>query len=302
MNVQALCVGHASCDLTMLVEAYPAENSKAETEALLEAGGGPAANAAWLLASWGVPTAFAGAVGEDAYGRRVAEEFLAVGVDISLLDQQPGQATAVSFILVNRANGSRTIVNRKRSGPAIALGRAKLAAWAPPFLLLDGHEPAASLAAMEALPKAVTMLDAGSLREGTKLLAPRVDYLVCSERFARQATGLESLGEASARAECLRRLREINGKTVVVTLGEQGLIYDDGRQSGHLQARAVRPVDTTAAGDVFHGAMVFALLKQMPLVEALKVATTAAGLSVQSAGGRTSIPTWADVQKAMRSA
>jgi sulfofructose kinase len=298
MNVQALCVGHASYDLTMLVDGYPAENSKAETEALIEAGGGPAANAACLLASWGVPTAFAGAVGDDHYGRRVVEEFRAAGVDVCLLDTRPDQATAVSFILVSRPNGSRTIINRRRSGPPAVLDRSMIAAWQPRLLLFDGHELAASLAAMEALPEAATMLDAGSLREGTKALAPRVDYLVCSERFARQATGLQGLDEPGSRAECLRRLRAINDKTIVVTLGKQGLIYDDGRQSGHLPAMKVQPVDTTAAGDVFHGAMAFALLREMPLVEALKLATVAAGLSVQSAGGRPSIPSWSAVQEA----
>lgn len=299
VNVQALCVGHASCDLTIPLEAYPAENSKAEVGALIEAGGGPAANAACLLASWGVPTAFAGAVGDDAYGRRVIDDFRAAGVDISALQVQPGEATALSFILVNRANGSRTVINRRRSGPPAGLGGGGPSPWRPRLLLFDGHELPASQAARQAFPDALTILDAGSLREGTEALASCVDYLVCSERFARQATGLEGLDCPDARALCLDRLRERNGRTVVVTLGERGLIYDDGRHSGHLPAMSVRPVDTTAAGDVFHGAMAFALLQNMPLLQALALATTAAGLSVQSPGGRASIPTLAAVRAAM---
>lgn len=299
MKVQALCIGHASGDLTMRLDAYPAENSKAEVDALIEAGGGPAANAACLLASWGVGTAFAGAVGDDTYGRRVLDDFRAAGVDISLVQVQPGEATAVSFILVNRANGSRTIINRRRSGPPARLGAGVPGHWRPRLLLFDGHELPASLAAIQAFPDALTMLDAGSLREGTDALAGRVDYLVCSERFARQATGLSALDSPDARSQCLARLRERNPRTVVVTLGERGLIYDDGRHTGHLPAMNVRPVDTTAAGDVFHGAMAFALLQNMPLLQALALATTAAGLSVQSPGGRASIPTLAAVRAAM---
>ena len=60
MSISALCIGHASYDLCMVVDSFPAENSKTETELLLESGGGPAANAAWLLARWGVETAMAG--------------------------------------------------------------------------------------------------------------------------------------------------------------------------------------------------------------------------------------------------
>ena len=54
MKVSALCIGQAAWDLCFIVDDYPAENSKAETELLVESGGGPAANAAWLLARWDV--------------------------------------------------------------------------------------------------------------------------------------------------------------------------------------------------------------------------------------------------------
>src|SRR6516165_1303985 len=113
MSISALCIGHASYDLCMVVSSFPAENSKAETDTLIESGGGPAANAAWLLARWGVPVAMACLVGDDDYGHRVLDELRKAGVDCRLVQQRAGDVTPVSFIVVNRSTASRTIINRK---------------------------------------------------------------------------------------------------------------------------------------------------------------------------------------------
>jgi sulfofructose kinase len=292
-EIAALAVGHAAYDLCMVVDAYPPENSKAQTDLLIESGGGPAANAAWLLARWGVPVALAGVIGEDDYGHRLATELRQGGVDCRLLEMRKGQATPVSFIMVNRANGSRTIINRKAASADLRLDREKLAGLAPRLLLFDGHEPAASVEAMRAFPSAITVLDAGSLREGTQLLAPRVNYLACSERFAAQVTGEGNVdGNWKTR---LRRLRELSGNIIIVTLGERGVLFDDGRQQGRLAALPVKAIDTTAAGDIFHGACAFALLRGMDLGDALRLAIVAAGLSVGRFGGRPSVPALAAV-------
>jgi sugar/nucleoside kinase (ribokinase family) len=281
----------------MSVAAYPAENSKMRTDLLLESGGGPAANAAWLLAHWGVATAMAGVVGEDEYGRRILAELQQGGVECSLMQTRPGYSTPVSFIIANRANGSRTIINRRGAARGLEWPRPKPAQLEPRLLLFDGHEPGASLAALEAFPAAVSVLDAGTLREGTDLLSRRVDYLVCSERFAAQVTGSDEV-EAHW-PSCLRQLRARNGKVAVVTLGEKGLAFSDGRQQGRLPALPVQAVDTTAAGDIFHGAFVFGLGQEMELCRALRLATVAAGLSVQRPGGRPSTPELAVVMEMM---
>jgi len=295
MSVSALCIGHASWDLCMQVNAYPAENSKAETNALLESGGGPAANAAWLLGRWGVPTALAAVVGQDDYGDKLVKESAEGGIDCRLVEQRAGYATPVSFIIVNRAAGSRTIINRKIPAAGLQLTRQMLDGLNPKLLLFDGHELEASLAALAAFPSATTVLDAGSLREGTSVLAGKVRYLVCSERFAGQIT---SETDAVARwQQCLGRLRELYRNVVIVTLGASGSVFDDGSHQEHLPALPVQARDTTAAGDIFHGAFAFGLLKGMSLARALELATVAAGLSVEKEGGRPSVPELDDVLK-----
>src|ERR1700679_1430425 len=125
MSIDVLCIGHAAYDVSMFVDEFPAENSKRETHALLQSGGGPAANAACLLSSWGSHCAFAGLVGDDDYGRRIRAEFEAAGTEISLLELRPAYDTPLSFILVNQKNGSRTIVNRKAQKHSLDVPAAK---------------------------------------------------------------------------------------------------------------------------------------------------------------------------------
>ena len=305
MPIDILCVGHAAYDLSFFVESYPVENTKCETNELLESGGGPAANTAYLLSLWGAGCAFAGLVGDDVSGRRIQEEFQRAGTDISLLELRAGHATPMSMVLINKGNGSRTIVNRKAPGGSLRINPGMGDRMAPQVLLFDGHEFEASLAALEAFPEATSILDAGSWREGTAELAGRVDYLAASARFALQATGLDSIHTDGERRECVHILRDKYGATIVVTMGEDGLVADDGGGFFWLPAYPARAVDTTAAGDIFHGALAYGIAKtnrppaRADFREILKFASMAASLSVRKAGGRQSIPSLAAVKEAL---
>ena len=78
------------------------------------------------------------------------------------------------------------------------------------------------------------------------------------------------------------------------------MLLDDGSGYRHMPAFPAKAVDTTAAGDIFHGALVFALAQQMPLWEALRLASMTASLSVRVRGVRAAIPALAQVQAALR--
>jgi sulfofructose kinase len=299
MQIDVLCVGHAAYDLSLIVDSYPPENSKCETEVWLEDCGGPASNAAFLLSKWNVACAFSGLVGDDLYGRRIADAFRLVGTDISKLQVRPGHVTPLSVILVNKGNGSRTIINRTRKDVTFQVDFGDWGDHRPRVLLFDGHALEASLSALESFPDAVSILDAGSWRKGTATLAEKVDYLAASERFALQATGVTDLQNSDRRRQALSWLRDRFDTTVIVTLGENGLIADDGGGFVHLPAFPAETVDSTAAGDIFHGALAFAVCESMQLPESLRFASSAAALSVQDYGGRASIPTLDRVRQAM---
>jgi len=241
-------------------------------------------------------------VGEDAYGRRIGEEFKAAGTDVSLLETRPGHTTPTSILLINRQTGSRTIVNRKIKAGPLQLDAGILRRLSPKVLLFDGHELPAALEALKAFPDAISILDAGSWREGTAQLAALVDYLAASERFALQSTGMAHMDSDDARRDCIQSMRKLYATAVIVTLGEHGLVADDGHEFIRLPAFPARAIDTTAAGDVFHGALAHAVAHGIPFKDGLRLASMAAALSVQAAGGRGSIPAFDRVKEALTAA
>ena len=296
MAIDVLCVGHAAFDTSLFLDGFPEENGKLEVADLLTSGGGPAANAACLLAHWGLATAFAGVVGDDVYGKLVLQDFRTWGVDPSLTESRPGHTTPFSTILVNTRNGSRTIINRKVDTPPLTLSSVALSNLSPRVLLADGHELAAAEAALQRFPDAFSILDAGSVRAGTLALAHRVDALVASERFARTATGFSGLQSETDLRECLLNLQEQFARPItVITLGERGLVADVGNGFYARAAETVAAVDTTAAGDMFHGAVAYGIVQGWTWPVILNVASRAAALSVTRRGGRQSIPTLAEV-------
>ena len=126
-----------------------------------------------------------------------------------------------------------------------------------------------------------TVLDAGSVHEGTLALMEGVDYLVCSEKFARQFAGDEETA--------LARLAEVS-PAVVITLGEKGLIWRRGQERGVLSAFPVTAIDTTGAGDAFHGAFAAAVSLRMNWLDVLRYASAAGSLCCTKTGARSGLP------------
>jgi sugar/nucleoside kinase (ribokinase family) len=300
MKIDVLCLGHACYDIIFPVQDFPRENLKYTIPATEESPGGPACNGASLLGKWGVPCSLAALVGDDIYADLIIREMAGWGVDTSLVQKRAGHVTPLSCIIASGKNGSRTIINRRNTRARLALTEEDFKRQfpdPPAVLLFDGHEPEASFAAMRAFPGARTILDAGSLREGTDALSREVDYCIVSEIFARQAAGFTGSGESQAAA--LNELSRRGARHVAITLGEQGGCYLAAGPSvpapGRVQVRRYAPypakaIDSTAAGDIFHGAFACAVLKGYDFSEALEFSAVAAGLSVERRGGRGSIP------------
>ena len=204
-------------------------------------------------------------------------------------------STPYSFILCNQENGNRTLFNflGEKSGLDFTLPDEKI-----DVILSDGHEPEVSIAAIKKYPDAISVVDAGTYRESTYQVAREVDYIVCSEDFARQYTGksvnLENWEECK---EIFHEVKKINNKEVVITLGEKGLLYNMDGDLIHLDAYKVKAIDTNGAGDIFHGAFAYGIEKKLELIDVLKKSSMASAISVQSMGGQISIPTLTEVEK-----
>ena len=281
MNIDVLCVGHASYDLVFSVNHHPLDDEKIVAENFLGCGGGPAANAAVTVAKLGFTAAFAGYLGNDIYGEKHYEELLDWGVNTDLIIRGTSP-TPLSTILV-KPNGHRALVNYKGDTQALCANAIDFSSVTAKVVLFDGHEPHVSLELIHHLKQSgsLTVLDAGSVHEGTLGLMTEVDYLVCSEKFAVQFAGDE--------ITALARLGQLS-PTVVITLGERGLVWQKGLEQGSLPAFPVTAIDTTGAGDAFHGAFAAAVASGMDWDTILRYASAAGAICCTKMGARSGLP------------
>ncbi len=280
-NVDVLCVGHASYDLVFSINHHPAEDEKIFADAFLACGGGPAANAAVMVRRLGFTSSFAGYLGHDLYGEKHYQELVEQGIDTHLIVR--GQSpTPLTTILV-KPDGKRALINYKGETKVLPAEALNFSSIQPKVVLFDGHEPQVSLLlAQRARREDIsTVLDAGSVHEGTLALMELVDYLVCSEKFACQLAGDEE--------RALIHLAKIS-PAVVITLGERGLIWQRGRERAALPAFPVSAIDTTGAGDAFHGAFAAAVADGMDWPDILRHASAAGALCCTKTGARQGLP------------
>lgn len=291
-DIDVLCVGHACYDLLFSVPEHPQENEKIFATALTECGGGPAANAAVAVSLLGMKSAFAGQLGQDTYGDKHYQEFLNYGVCTDLI-QRTTSATPLSTVLV-KPNGNRTLINYKGDTKPLSAEQIDFSVITPRVILFDGHEPYLSIPlAVKARQVGIpTVLDAGSLHDGTMALIGQVDYVVCSEKFGQQFTGDPE--------KTLARLGRV-APVVVMTLGEQGLIWQYGTRKGAMPAFTVKAIDSTGAGDAFHGAFVAALAAQMDWLALLRYASAAGAYCCTQKGARLGLPSQAELYTLLQS-
>lgn len=282
-DCDVLCVGHASYDLVFSVPRHPAADEKIFADAFIGCGGGPAANAAVAAARLGFSAAFAGYLGADLYGETHLSELAREGVDTRWV-VRGSNPTPLSAVLV-KPDGARALVNHKGATAPLPEDAIDFSGVRPKVVLFDGHEPLLSvpLAARARAWGIPMVLDAGSLHQGTQDLAGRVDYLVASEKFAAQWLGRTDVEAALAGLAGL-------APVAVITLGERGLVWRRGGESGAMPAFAVEAIDTTGAGDAFHGAFAAALAAGMAWLDLLRYASAAGSLCCERAGARPGLP------------
>lgn len=281
VEVDVLCIGHACYDLVFSIEKHPQSDEKIVADAFVECGGGPAANAAIAVSRLGHKSAFCGYLGNDLYGEKHSQELKENGVDTRLVIRNDSP-TPLSTVLV-KPDGERALINYKGATKALPADSVDFSSVCAKAILFDGHEPHISLTYIECAKQndIPTVLDAGSVHEGTLQLVNKVDYLVASEKFACQYSG-----DVNTALSQLAKL----SPNVVITLGNKGLIWQQGKQVGSMPALQVDAIDTTGAGDAFHGAFTSAIAANMNWTDCLAYASVAGSLCCTIMGARQGLP------------
>lgn len=288
-------VGLNSTDTIVTVDHYPACPGKARILDERVSPGGQVASALAACAALGLRTRYIGAVGDDAAGRIQLESLRQAGVDASGVKIRPNCASQSAYVMVEAATGERTIFHRR--SPALNLAEEEIPAAAiasARLLHVDGHD-AAAIAHAARLARAHQVpvsLDVDTIYPGVEAALPNVDYLVSSATFPARWTGIAHPFDA-----LLRLQREYGFRAAVMTLGAEGsLALFEGRFI-YAPGFVVEAVDSTGAGDVFHGGFCFALLSGMAMAQALEFANAMAALNCTAQGARGGIRSEAEIRR-----
>ena len=249
-------------------------------------------NALACLSRLGASTRFVGKVGDDEEGGFARLELRRRGVDVSRLRVARGR-TRLVLVLVEEDGGERAFVSRPESFPPLSGADIEAGDVAGARVLhLDDADDAAIVAARRAREGgAAVVLDGTWQSDRLEELLPLVDFAVVGEFFARGW-----LPGAGPR-EVLRRLRALGAETAVLTRGEHGATAEDSRGRVEVPAPPVEVVDTTGAGDAFHGGFIFGVLQGWPLEESLPFACAAGALNCRALGGQAGLPTREEVEE-----
>lgn len=295
--IDAVGVGINATDTIIRLPYFPKADSKVEIVSSEMMPGGQVASAIVACRRWGLRVRYVGKVGEDAAAQLQMDEMEREGVDARWIVAE-GRESQSSFILVDETSGERTVLWKR--DPSIALFPGDLKRewiWDAGILLIDGHDTDASAtAARWAKQEGLEVVgDFDNRYRGVEAVLEHTDFPITSKDFPERLTGEKDL---------LRSLPEIQEKfkcrLIAATMGPLGVIAWDGARFLLCPGFRVEAVDTTGAGDIFHGAFVYGLARKLGIEETLEFACAAAALNCMAPGARGNIAPLEQIGKLWR--
>jgi len=286
-------LGENSVDLVYRVPQLASAGQKVRAAGCRRLLGGQVATTLCTCAALGLRTRYVGTFGNDDHGRLIRSELEQRGVDTSHAHVRYAP-NRHAVILVDDRTGERTIVwQRDRS---LALGPGDLpheAMTGARVLHVDNVDEETAIAAARLGREAgmIVTTDIDQVTERTAELVAAATFPILAERVPQALTG-----ESDAR-QALRALHRQHGGMLCVTMGSRGSLLLNGDRLHEAPAFEVAAIDTTGAGDVFRGALIYALLRGDAPDVMLRFANAAAALSCTRAGAIGGIPSLAEIEQ-----
>ncbi|HKM42934.1 MAG TPA: carbohydrate kinase family protein [Limnochordia bacterium] len=290
-------VGNCCYDYLCTIKEYPPEDGSTKILDIQTQGGGAVATALVAASRLETPVAFIGELGDDEVGQKIASELKRERVNLSAVDLRREVTSLTSYVMIQPEHGTRTKFPLLDHSPPFAWDeRRKRMVKEAQAVHLDGtHYSNARNAAELAKKYGVTIsLDGSTRQKDNRLnqeLASMADILITSASYPTAVTGKNTLEEA------LLEMGTWGPSLVMATVGARGVYALMDGEIVHYPAKTAQVVDSTGAGDVFHGAFLAAYLKGHDPVQCIDVAQYAAARKCEQIGGRRGIPTWEQVQE-----
>lgn len=290
-------LGIANVDVVIRLENMPRWEDPGLASGFALADGGPAGTACVVAAMFGVPTCFIDTVGDDEMAAHKLAKLEEAGVDVSRLVKRDGPEDHVVIVYVREKTGDRyfSFVKGFLSQPIRPVELDRDYITSAQYLHLDCTHPEAALQATRWMHEAgkTVVLDASATDQAipdyVRELVAETDVLICGSGFGPMLTGEKDIWQAG------KTILDIGPRIVVQTEGIDGSYTVSRDEEFHTSAFKVDVVDTTGAGDVFHGAYLVGLVKGWDLRKIANFASAVSAIHCTFLGNRKGIPSMAEV-------
>ena len=263
--------------------------------------GGKGCNQAIAIARLGGNTNFISKIGKDAYGDLALKTLKKNKISTENIIQDANQQTGVAGILVDQNTGKNAINVIVGAPSSLRISEIEkqinLIKRSKIFLTQLEVPKDVTLHCLKTAKEngCITILNPAPASEISKEFYNNIDFFTPNETEAEFYTGIKITGEKEAK-QAADKLLNLGIKKIIITLGEKGLFYSDGKEETYLKASAVKAIDTTGAGDAFNGGLAFGLSKEKPIKECLELANKVAGISTTKLGAGDAMPFIQDIK------
>lgn len=304
MKPRIVVVGSSNTDMIIRLDHIPRPGETLLGGEFLTAAGGKGANQAVGAARAGGTVTFVARVGRDVFGDQAIKGFERDGIRVETVFRDAKQPSGVALIFVAK-DGENSIAVASGANGALRPGdvrKARAAIRGARIVLMQLETPLETVAAAASLARREgvrVILNPAPARALPDRLLRQISILTPNESEAEMLSGIR-VGSDAAAARAARKLRQRGVETVILTLGARGSFVSSPEGEGRVPGFKVKAVDTTAAGDIFNGALAVRLGERSPLLEAVRFANAAAALSVTRSGAQPSAPHRRDIDAFLR--
>ncbi|MDD3895629.1 MAG: PfkB family carbohydrate kinase [Bacilli bacterium] len=296
--MKVLVIGKPTYNFILTLDNFLTEGAKINIGERQEVAGGASVYVASLLGKWGMDVSYTGLVSNDPLGAKIKSQLDSYNVNTKFIEinYENPDCTSTNYIIINKSNGSSTEI--LRSDPELNLTKYKYD-FVPDFIIMDGTDPAGSLAALNNFPHATSILLANKVSEKIYDISKKCHYVVANISYAKALTKLElEIKRPKALVNFMQKIKDLNKAQYIIMMRENGVLYASNNQVKMIPAIQIeKKEDDTHSGYMFFAAFVYGIINNYGMDNSAKIANIAGGLSLTKVGSINAMLELADVLK-----